>query len=68
MAETKRVILYRDEFPDDVWEQYCDIVGESSLCYAVELIVSDSYGYYDAYEDDEDDELDEEELERELAI
>lgn len=54
---TKYILLYADEFDEDVWKSYCEIVGESPRATVIRLQVCGSSAEYD---DEEDDEYDEE--------
>ena len=58
----KHVILYRNEFCIDVWEEYCDIAGVPH--YAEEVTIpfdtnEVSFREEESYEEDEENEEDE---------
>lgn len=55
------IVLYRDEFYNDVWEEYCSICKVSPAATSLKIIFDeceDVEAEYEDYEDDDDDEYD----------
>jgi len=55
--------LYRDEFPMQVWEEYCDLLHLSSYSTVIDVLVADARTTEDDWRQFEEDEEEEEEEE-----
>ena len=58
--EKSRIVLYADEFPEDVWDEYCDICGEdsSAISLTIRFVKEDCEA---EYLEDDDEECDDNE-------
>lgn len=55
------IVLYRDEFDYDVWEEYCNACGVSTMATSLKIKfnwkdVEEMYEEDDDYEDEDEDE------------
>lgn len=60
------IVLYRDEFDNDVWNEYCSICKVSSAATSLKIIFDeceDVEAEYEDYEYEDDEDEDEEEYE-----
>ena len=59
------IVLYADDFSYDIWEQYCQICGESSNAISLTITFDMIDGVKAEYDYNEEEWEDEEELEEE---